>query len=181
MNLFLRLLWLLLSFRFREKLFPPLGVSKLALRVLPNDLDTNLHLNNGRYLTLMDLGRADLMLRSGMARVILQNGWVPMLSGVVIRYRRELRLFQAFELQSRLLYWSEKSFVMEQKFIGHAQDDETYTAAIALVRGGVYARKTRQFIDAAALFSAIGYAGPSPEASAEVAAFLNSEGSLKKG
>ena len=31
------------------------------MRVWPNDLDTNAHMNNGRYLTLMDLGRFDLM------------------------------------------------------------------------------------------------------------------------
>src|SRR6185503_3961101 len=34
--------------------------SNLSLRVWPNDLDLNIHVNNGRYLTLMDLGRMDL-------------------------------------------------------------------------------------------------------------------------
>mgnify|MGYP003290859366 CR=1 FL=1 len=33
--------------------------SRVCFRVLPNDCDVNLHMNNGRYWTIMDLGRAD--------------------------------------------------------------------------------------------------------------------------
>ena len=44
----------------------PLDESVIHARVLPTDLDLNLHLNNGRALTLMDLGRVDLMLRMGV-------------------------------------------------------------------------------------------------------------------
>ena len=54
-------------------LFPVL--LQLPLRVLPNDLDTNLHLNNGRYLTLMDLGRVDLMLRMGVMGELRRRRW----------------------------------------------------------------------------------------------------------
>ncbi len=45
---------------------PKLGIletSVLRFRVWPNDLDFNFHLNNGRYLTLMDIGR-DLLPKS---------------------------------------------------------------------------------------------------------------------
>ena len=50
-----------------------LGISYLTLRVCPGDLDTSLHMNNGRYWTLMDLGRTDLMLRSGFWRAVVRN------------------------------------------------------------------------------------------------------------
>ena len=67
MNLWLRLIWLFLTTPFRPRLAIPTDVSVLGLRVLPNDLDLSLHMNNGRYLTVMDLGRLDLILRSGLA------------------------------------------------------------------------------------------------------------------
>jgi acyl-CoA thioesterase FadM len=41
-----------------------LGESVVRFRVWPGDLDFNLHMNNGRYLTLMGLGRLDLMARA---------------------------------------------------------------------------------------------------------------------
>lgn len=61
MNLWFRLLHLLLCSLFRPKLEAPFGVSRLQFRVLPNDLDSNLHMTNGRYWNIFDLGRLDLM------------------------------------------------------------------------------------------------------------------------
>ena len=46
---------------------PPLdvlGEDVLKLRVLPNDIDTNFHLNNGRYLNLMDYARTHMLART---------------------------------------------------------------------------------------------------------------------
>ena len=51
-------------------------------------------MNNGRYWSLMDLGRTDLMLRTGLWRAVLRHRWVPVVNAGAIRFRRELRLFQ---------------------------------------------------------------------------------------
>lgn len=181
MNLYLRLLWLLLTFRFRRRLVPPLDVSRLKLRVLPTDLDINLHMNNGRYLTLMDLGRMDLMLRSGLWRMVLKNRWIPIMSSTMIRFRRELEPFQAFVLESRILFWSKQQFVMEQRFVTQKPGGTPVTTAIALVRGGIYSRASRAFIDVASVFATIGFHGPSPEPTIEGEAFLRMDEGLKRG
>jgi acyl-CoA thioesterase FadM len=181
MSLYFRLIWLLLSFGFRPKLVPPFGVSTLNFRVWPNDLDTNLHMNNGRYLTLMDLGRVDLILRGGMWKIIAKNRGQPILSGAIIRYRRELKPFQQFTLQSRIVYWSDKNFVMEQVFLAKDTSGKEIIAAKALVRGGIYSRKDRHFVDVAKLFADIGYMGTAPLPSTDVETFLSSEEALKRG
>ncbi len=179
MNLWLRLIWLFVTAPFRARIDAPFGVSRLNFRVWPHDLDTNLHMNNGRYLTLGDQGRADLLLRSGLWRAVLKNGWLPMLSGASIRYRRELKPFQGFELQSRIVYWDTKAFVMEHRFVIN-RDGKLDLAAIALVRGGLYDRKARTFIDAGNIFRSIGVTDASPPPSDEVAAFLAAEDALKR-
>ena len=102
MNLWLRLLWLIATAWRRPKLALPFGVSRLGFRVWPHDLDTSLHLNNGRYWTLMDLGRTDLMLGSGLWRAVLRQRWTPVVSAGQIRFRRELRPFQTFDLETLL-------------------------------------------------------------------------------
>ncbi|HEV2566447.1 MAG TPA: hypothetical protein VGU19_15340 [Microvirga sp.] len=66
MNLWLRVLHLIVTSVFRARLDPVRDVSRLTFRVWPHDLDTSLHMNNGRYWTLMDLGRTDMMIRSGL-------------------------------------------------------------------------------------------------------------------
>jgi acyl-ACP thioesterase len=53
MNLWLRVLHLLITSFFRPKLDPVRDVSRLKFRVWLHDLDMSLHMNNGRYWSLI--------------------------------------------------------------------------------------------------------------------------------
>jgi acyl-CoA thioesterase FadM len=101
MNLYLRLIWALL----RSRRLPRLQAGQTLerqLRVLPNDLDINGHMNNGRYLTLIDLMLVEYFVRIGFARVLLQKGWRPMAGGSFVTYRRGLKPLQSYTLRFRL-------------------------------------------------------------------------------
>ena len=74
MNLYLRLVWLYARSRFRSRLAPQ-DTAVTPFRVWPSDLDTLWHMNNGKYLSIMDLGRMDLMMRSGTWSRITGAGW----------------------------------------------------------------------------------------------------------
>jgi acyl-CoA thioesterase FadM len=93
------------------------AVHRLRFTVLPNDLDTNLHMNNGRYLTLMDLGRVDMMIRSGVIGAILREKWMPVIAGVSMIYRRSLSPFERFSLETRIIGWDERWAYIEQTFV----------------------------------------------------------------
>ena len=135
MNLYFRLLKVLFSQIWRPKLLSILDKSVLTFRVWPNDLDCNWHMNNGRYLTVMDLGRMDLVVRSGMSRAVSSQDWIPILSSAAIRYRLELKPFQKFHLETHIVGWDDSWFYIEQRFI-HADGDKAgAVAALALVKG----------------------------------------------
>jgi acyl-CoA thioesterase FadM len=107
----------------RQHLWPlaPLGVLEedcLRMRVWPNDIDVNLHLNNARYLNIMDYARIHLLARVQLLDHILRSRWKPMVGAVWITYRRSLPLFSAFTLSSRLVCWDERWFYIEQTFTG---------------------------------------------------------------
>jgi len=180
MNLWLRILWLLLCTPFRKKLEAPFGVSKLNWRVLPNDLDTNLHMNNGRYLTMMDLGRFDLILRMGLLGQARRRKWIPVLTAAKVRFRRELKLFQGYRLETRIVWWSDTHFVMEHRMITAGLDAKEKVACIALMLGGIYERAARRFVPIAELMSVMHVNAESPAPSAEIEAFLTAELALKK-
>jgi acyl-CoA thioesterase FadM len=100
---------------------PPLGIldeDRLRMRVLPNDIDINLHLNNARYLSLMDYARTHLLARTRLLEHILRSRWQPLVGAVWITYRRSLPLFSSFDLTSRMVCWDERWFYIEQTFIG---------------------------------------------------------------
>lgn len=84
-------------------------------RVLPHDIDINRHLNNGRYLQLIDLNRAEWLIRTGIWDVIRRNNWRPILGSVAVQYRRELRLWERASIETRLLGWDARWTYLEHR------------------------------------------------------------------
>lgn len=179
MNLWLRLFWLLLTTPFRPRLHLPEQASVLGFRVWPHDLDTSLHMNNGRYWSLMDLGRTDLMLRTGLWRAVLRHRWVPVVNAGTIRFRRELRLFRPFRLETTILCWDESWLVMQHRIISRGRDGADIVAAHALVRAALYDRASKSYVPVARLLEEIGVTTASPAPGPEVAAFLASEDAMR--
>ena len=180
MNLWLRLLHLVATSAVRPRLDPVRDVSRLAFRVWPHDLDTSFHMNNGRYWTLMDLGRADLMIRSGLWRAVIEHRWLPVVGAAKIRFRRELRLFRPFILKTRIVTWADTWVVIEHQVASRDRESREILNAVALVRVGLYDRRTRRFITVDEMMATIGSAAPAPEPTPEVAAFLAAEEAMKR-
>ena len=115
MKYIFRLLWLVLT-QSRRSRCELTGSCVTHFRVLPNDLDVLMHVNNGVYLTIADLGRADLLLRSGTYHRIRKNGWYAVVAAETIRFKKSLKLWQRFSITTRVIAWTEKSFFLEQTF-----------------------------------------------------------------
>ena len=148
----------LMGFRARRR--PPvqlLGESSIVQRVLPNDCDMNLHVNNGRYLSLMDLGRIDHVTRSGWWRVFRARGWNPVAAGVTIRYRRELRIGRRYRLFTKCLGWTERWIFFEQRF----ERMDGKLAARAYVKVAVLGAD-RRTLDPSEVVAAMGVDATSP-------------------
>lgn len=157
MNLYFRLLLFILTLPFIKKITPKNNKallshishqSSLTFRVLFNDLDIFAHMNNGRYLSIMDLGRFHLMAQLGTLKKAYQHGWVPAVGSVKITYIRSLTLLQKYQLTTQILCWDEKWIYMEQQFI----DEKNNTLmATALVRA-LFLKKGKK-IDSQTLIS----------------------------
>lgn len=128
LNLLCRLIIIFIESIFRRRLHP-LSESVLNLTVLPNDLDLNMHMNNGRFLSIMDLGRLDLLIRTDLAKVLLQHRWQPLVGAVNIRYKQSLLPFQRYRLRTKVIGWDEKWFYIEQRF-----ERKNRTIAVALIK-----------------------------------------------
>lgn len=117
MNLYFRLFWVLLRGILARPRQAPLDVIETPFRVLPTDLDVNLHMNNGRYVTLMDLGRMDYLARTGMMGLWWRKRWAPVVGASFMVYRRPLGAFQRYVLRTRLSSWDEKWLYLVQDFV----------------------------------------------------------------
>jgi len=128
MNLYLRLLFFRLLSRRRGRL-EMWDTAITPFRVTPSDLDLLGHINNSKYLAIMDLARLDLMMRSGWWDKFRRQGWFPVVAGQTITYRKSLKLGQHFEVESLILGMDERWFYVQQVF-----RSESTVYAHALVR-----------------------------------------------
>jgi acyl-CoA thioesterase FadM len=81
---------------------------------LPWDIDLWRELNNGRTLTLYDLGRIPLAGRVGLIGVLRRQRWGLAIAGASVRYRRRVRMFDRVEMRSRLVTWDARFMYLEQ-------------------------------------------------------------------
>ena len=130
--------------------------ARLPLRVWPDEVDAYLHLNNGRYLTMMDAGRYQLFLRTRLWQEMRKRGWSPVLGSAAVRFLRELRPLQEVELVTRIAGWNERWLYIE-----HRLEREGRVHALAGVR--VVTRDGKRRVPPAELLATVGFEGEAPE------------------
>ncbi|XP_065351507.1 protein THEM6 [Cloeon dipterum] len=85
---------------------------------LTNDVDTLLfHMNNARYLRELDFARVDFYERSGLYRAIKSKGGAVVQGACTVRYRRFIKPFCIYKIESKIVCWDDKSVFMEHRFI----------------------------------------------------------------
>ncbi|GGW33531.1 thioeseterase [Gemmobacter lanyuensis] len=80
----------------------------------PWDIDPWMELNNGRTLTLFDLGRVPMGVRMGLPEVAARNRWGMAIAGNSTRYRRRVTAFQRVTIRSRCLGWDDRFIYIDQ-------------------------------------------------------------------
>lgn len=178
MKLWFRMLYYFMTFWFQPKIDNLLDKSELQFRVWPTDLDTSVHMNNGRYLTIMDFGRLDLMMHSGLFRMVVKNGWTPVVSTSIIRFRRELRCFEPFTLETVIADWSDNHVVFEHRLVFSKGPRAGEVASYALVRAALYDRKQRAYVPIEELMRLTDTFPEKKEPSALLQAFIEAENNL---
>ncbi|MDP2561205.1 thioesterase family protein [Psychrobium sp. 1_MG-2023] len=120
MNLYLRLLYLLLwkipRHRAKQSIF---DTSHYDFRVLPLDVDINMHLTNSRYLALMDLARTWMMCESGLFKALLKRKWLPVVSSTELTFIKDIKPWQKCTVETKIIAWDDKYFYMEQRFVSN--------------------------------------------------------------
>ncbi|MEB8389244.1 thioesterase family protein [Rhodobacteraceae bacterium KMM 6894] len=134
----IRLAWQL----FKHRKDPPLPLTGTHVSqhyCLPWDIDLWCELNNGRTLTLYDLGRFTLAKRVGLLPVLKNNRWGLTMAGAVVRYRRRIHVFDRFEMRSRTIGWDARFMYLEQsmwKANGECAGHVVYRSAVT-GKGGI--------------------------------------------
>jgi len=133
-----------------------LATTRVRLRVWPNDLDFNLHVNNGRYLALANIGGAHWFVRTGALGIFRKHKAFPVIGGAIAKFRHDLKAFQTFEIHTRLIGWGSKWAFFEQRFVRKER-------VLGVVAVRAVAKAQSGSIDPQVLIAELGHNAPSPE------------------
>lgn len=98
----LRLAWHMLNSRIQG----PMGIDETGIvhsHVGLLDIDVYSELNNGRTLTLLDLGRICFLQRIGLISAIRREGWSFAVAGGSLRFRHRIPFASRIKITTRLL------------------------------------------------------------------------------
>ena len=125
---YLRLTRVLVQSKFKPKLkFHSEEFDTIKLSVWPQDIDPFLELNNGRYVTLLDLGRFAYGARVDINEFLKKNHWSLTITGTYNEYRYRLRLFKTFELKTKIVGYDTEWFYFFQKL---ERNGKTHMASV---------------------------------------------------
>ena len=125
MHVIFRTLLILLKARRRSRV-SIWESADITLRALPTDVDILMHINNGQYFSLFDLGRYDLMARSGFWQATRKAGWHPVVQAEQITFRKSVNFWTKFQIHTKLLGVDERCFYIEHRVV---VDGEIYVRA----------------------------------------------------
>ncbi|GLS29332.1 Acyl-CoA thioesterase FadM [Mesorhizobium albiziae] len=150
--------------------------SRLTFRCLPTDIDSNLHLNNARYMMLADVGRIDIFMRAGLLGLARKNGWAPMMGGLQAVYVREIRLWKRFDVVSTVETWEDTQVIGRHRFVLEGGQ----TAALVMTTAGIYDFSNRRFLAIDEVIGGLGHKiTPRPPTEPEKI-FMASHGRLRE-
>ncbi len=129
----LRILFIIIGARFRKKIKPDEEIS-LNFRVRIADVDLSI-MNNTAMLAITELGRWDLIVRTGYLKYARTNRLYLPLASISAQFRRPLKRFQKFQLRTQLIYWDEKWIYMSHRIVRKKKTIAVALAKVALKKG----------------------------------------------
>ena len=88
-------------------------VSEVMIRCSLTDIDPMIEMNNGRVLTVYDIGRTDFIIRTGLGKQLFKHRWGMVVAGSTIQYRKRIRLFDKVTIKTQLVGIDERWLYLE--------------------------------------------------------------------
>ena len=123
--------------KYRSKPLPLDGVHVSTHYCLPVDLDVWMELNNGRTLTLYDLGRIPLVRRVGILDMLKQNGWSFTIAGCSVRYRKRVTVFNKLEMRSKIVGYDARFLYIVQSMWHKGEATSSALLRLAVTGNGI--------------------------------------------
>ncbi|BFM18160.1 hypothetical protein R50073_43430 [Maricurvus nonylphenolicus] len=150
MNLYFRMLRMLLRQLWQPKMQSMTEPRVMHFRTWPFDCDFNLHLTNSRFIALIDVCRFDFFMGTGLRLGILKNRYKVIVNSLEITFIKEIPPLRKFSVQTKFMGWDKKYFYFESRFFHQGKLCAYGNSRQAIV-------KNRKIISLGEVFTNAGY------------------------
>lgn len=129
----------IISAALRRKRPPTHGLFdtvSMDFRVGLFDIDLNMHLNNAKYLKFMDRCRLEHAVSTGLLDKLIHARCNAVVANTEVSYVRELRPYQHFSVDTRVLGWDDKYVYYDQRFMSRKRLHTHALLRIVYMYGG---------------------------------------------
>ncbi|XP_069129391.1 protein THEM6-like [Argopecten irradians] len=155
-----------------------LEASEITGIVLTSDLDLQFHMNNARYLRECDFGRTKLWIENRIIGKIGVGRTVKLTNAAQsVRYRKSLQLFDRFTVISKVIFWDEKAFYMEQQVI---RQRDNFICAVVMCKQAVIGQSPVSLVEKLPGHSTVTPPPLTPELQTLMESWQHSSDRLKK-
>lgn len=117
--------------------------SEVMVRCSLTDLDPMLEMNNGRALTVYDIGRTDFIIRTGLGRLLLKQRWGMVVAGSTIQYRKRIRLLDKITIRTHIVGIDERWIYLEHSMWVKGKPCSSMLLRTGVTEGGRVVDTTR--------------------------------------
>ena len=117
--------------------------SEVIVRCSLTDLDPMLEMNNGRVLTVYDIGRTDFIIRTGLGRLLLKKRWGMVVAGSTIQYRRRIRFLDKVTIKTHIVGIDKRWIYLEHSMWVKGKPCSSMLLRTGVTEGGKVIETTR--------------------------------------
>ena len=143
--------------------------SEVMVRCSLTDLDPMLEMNNGRVLTVYDIGRTDFIIRTGLGKQLFKHRWGMVVAGSTIQYRKRIRLFDKVTIKTQLVGIDERWLYLEHSMWVKGKPCSSMLLRTGVTEGG-------RVVDTARVLEGLGKADLKLPPTGYVAEWIESDG-----
>ena len=143
--------------------------SEVMVRCSLTDLDPMLEMNNGRVLTVYDIGRTDFIIRTGLGRLLLKQRWGMVVAGSTIQYRKRIRLLDKITIRTHIVGIDERWIYLEHSMWVKGKPCSSMLLRTGVTEGG-------RVVDTARVLEGLGKADLKLPPTGYVAEWIESDG-----
>lgn len=137
-------------------------------RAWPWDTDMYGELNNGRILTLGELGRWGLAREIGLLGALKRRSGALAIAGVSVRYRRRIPVMARYRIETRALGWDAKFIYLDvSMWMGETAANQALLRTAVVTKNGT--------VPPAEIAAELGHDAPSPPLPDWVHAWIDAE------